>query len=61
VIAAAKAADLPADYVAELAAWLPHGSKPTVAPRPVVPGVRPTAANPMARTETSAGDWKWRP
>lgn len=61
VIAAAKTAGLSPEYVAELSVWLPHASKPAAAPRPVVPGVRPTAASPMARAEKQSGGWKWRP
>lgn len=61
VIAAARAAELPSAYLAELAAWLPRAPKPAAAPPPVVPGVRPTAASPMARAQKSSGDWKWRP
>jgi hypothetical protein len=61
VVAAAQSACLPAEYVAELSIWLPHAAKPAAAPRPIVPGVRPIAASPMARTEKRSGDWKWRP
>lgn len=61
VAAAARAAGLPGDYLRELEEWLPRTPRSAAVPREIVPGVRPTAANPAARQEKGAGDWRWRP
>ena len=48
VVAAARDAGLPADYIAEIEAWSPQaGARP--APAPAVPKVRPLWSSPLAK------------